>query len=103
MHLTAGNARDLAIAPLPPTGVPLSVPEVRRGLRMRGLSLFPVAVGKAAHRPARGYARLSNDVSTGNARIRVPVALKIALQIAADVGGTPGSPTPPGGASLGTI
>ncbi|MGF6372355.1 hypothetical protein OKW40_005171 [Paraburkholderia sp. RAU6.4a] len=49
------------------------------------------------------YARFSSDVSTGNARMRWPVALKIALQMAAEVGGTPGSPTPPGGASLGTI
>jgi hypothetical protein len=40
--------------------------------------------------------------STGRARIRRPTALKIALQIAADTGGTPGSPTPPGGASLHT-
>jgi uncharacterized protein len=45
-----------------------------------------------------GHARFNSALSTGNARIRVPVALKSALPIAAIVGGTPGSPTPPGGA-----
>jgi hypothetical protein len=53
--------------------------------------------------PCAGHARFNSALSTGNARIRVPVALKIALQIAAVVGGTPGSPTPPGGAALGTM
>jgi MFS transporter, DHA1 family, multidrug resistance protein len=39
MHLTAGNARDLAIAPLPPTGVSLSVPEVC--VAVFGCAAFP--------------------------------------------------------------
>ena len=39
----------------------------------------------------------------GSSRIRLPVAAKIALQMAGDMGGTPGSPTPAGGAVLGTI
>src|SRR5260370_41076562 len=37
---------------------------------------------------------------SGSSRIRFPVAAKIALQTAGANGGTPGSPTPPGGASL---
>jgi uncharacterized protein len=41
--------------------------------------------------------------STGSTRMRFPVAAKIALQIAGAIGGTPGSPTPPGGASLSTM
>jgi hypothetical protein len=36
----------------------------------------------------------------GKSRTRLPVAAKIALQIAGAIGGTPGSPTPAGGASL---
>src|SRR6266404_7329105 len=39
---------------------------------------------------------------TGRSRMRVPVAAKIALQNAAMNGGTPGSPTPAGGAVLST-
>lgn len=35
----------------------------------------------------------------GNSRMRLPVAAKIALQIAGAIGGTPGSPTPVGGFS----
>ncbi len=49
------------------------------------------------------HAAFSCAGSTGRARMRRPVARKIALQIAAATGGTPGSPTPPGGALLGTI
>ena len=45
-------------------------------------------------------ADFSSAGSTGRARTLRPTALKIALQIAADTGGTPDSPTPPGGASL---
>ena len=43
---------------------------------------------------------LSSAGSTGSARMRLPFAAKIALQIAGAIGGTPGSPTPPGGALL---
>ncbi len=39
----------------------------------------------------------------GNCRIRLPLAAKIALQIAGAIGGVPGSPIPPGGSPLGTI
>ena len=39
----------------------------------------------------------------GNSRILLPVAAKIALQTAGANGGTPGSPTPAGGASLSTM
>ena len=39
----------------------------------------------------------------GSARRRLPVAVKMALHKAGAMGGTPGSPTPAGGASLGTI
>jgi hypothetical protein len=39
----------------------------------------------------------------GNSRMRLPVAAKMALQNAAIKGGTPGSPTPAGGALLSTI
>ena len=39
----------------------------------------------------------------GSSRIRLPVAANIALQMAGDMGGTPGSPTPAGGSELGTI
>jgi hypothetical protein len=41
--------------------------------------------------------------SIGSARMRLPVAAKIALQIAGAIAGTPGSPTPPGGAWLSTM
>src|SRR6266853_6965207 len=40
---------------------------------------------------------------SGSSRIRFPVAAKMALQTAGANGGTPGSPTPAGGASLSTI
>ena len=40
---------------------------------------------------------------SGSSRIRFPVAAKIALQTAGANGGTPGSPTPAGGASLSTM
>lgn len=46
--------------------------------------------GRAGHRSPR----------LRNARIPLPVALKIASQKAADIGGAPGSPTPCGGAAL---
>ena len=52
-----------------------------------------------------GYAVAAAGLSwspTGRLRIRLPLAAKIALQSAAPMGGTPGSPTPPGGAVLGT-
>lgn len=39
----------------------------------------------------------------GSSRTLVPVAAKIALQIAGAITGTPGSPTPAGAASLGTM
>ncbi len=39
---------------------------------------------------------------SGNSRTRFPVAAKIALQSAGMNGGTPGSPTPAGGAALST-
>ena len=38
----------------------------------------------------------------GSSRMRLPVAAKTALQIAGAMGGTPGSPTPAGAASLAT-
>ena len=39
-------------------------------------------------------------LDSGRSRTRLPVAAKIALQNAATNGGTPGSPTPAGGAEL---
>jgi hypothetical protein len=45
----------------------------------------------------------ANCFLIGRSRIRLPVAAKIALQMAGDMGGTPGSPTPAGGSELGTI
>src|SRR6267143_2508997 len=39
----------------------------------------------------------------GNRRMRLPVAAKMALPRAAAIGGTPGSPQPPGGSMLGTM
>ena len=50
---------------------------------------------------ARVYASLVLRI--GSWRIRLPVAAKMALQMAGAIGGTPGSPTPAGGASLGTM
>lgn len=41
-------------------------------------------------------------LESGSSRIRFPVATKIALHSAGINGGTPGSPTPAGGASLST-
>jgi hypothetical protein len=46
------------------------------------------------------YAAFNDAGSMGSARIRFPVAAKMALQSAGAMGGTPGSPTPPGGALL---
>ena len=43
---------------------------------------------------------LKSIFDSGNSRTRLPVAAKIALQKAGANGGTPGSPTPAGGASL---
>ena len=45
----------------------------------------------------------ANCFLIGRSRMRLPVAANIALQIAGAIGGTPGSPTPAGGASLCTI
>jgi hypothetical protein len=42
-------------------------------------------------------------LASGSSRILFPVAAKIALQTAGANGGTPGSPTPAGGASLSTM
>src|SRR6266852_914554 len=41
-------------------------------------------------------------LESGSSRMRLPVATKIALHSAGTNGGTPGSPTPAGGASLST-
>jgi hypothetical protein len=46
---------------------------------------------------------LATDLERGNSRILLPVAANIALQTAGANGGTPGSPTPAGGASLSTM
>ena len=45
-------------------------------------------------------ARQASCFAIGKSRIRLPVAAKMALQIAGAIGGTPGSPTPAGAASL---
>src|SRR6266700_3392465 len=42
--------------------------------------------------------QLFSDLTNGKTRIRLPVALNIALATAGPIGGTPGSPTPVGGA-----
>ena len=57
----------------------------------RGLT--PVASPK----PARRYAQLKPCFAIGSERIRLPVASKIALQIAGMDGGSAGSPSPVGG------
>ena len=49
----------------------------------------------------RTYAKPAFD--NGNSRILFPVAEKIALHKAGATAGNPGSPTPPGGASLATM
>ena len=45
----------------------------------------------------RSYVRPA--LLSGNSRTRLPDAAKYALTMAGAIGGTPGSPTPPGGAS----
>ena len=50
-----------------------------------------------------GRARRPYTFLIGRSRTRLPVAAKIALQMAGAMGGTPGSPTPAGGASLSTM
>jgi hypothetical protein len=42
--------------------------------------------------------QLFSDLANGRMRIRLPVALNIALATAGPIGGTPGSPTPVGAA-----
>ena len=49
-----------------------------------------------------GYA-FRSALETGSSRMRLPVAAKIALHKAGANGGTPGSPTPAGGAVLSTM
>ena len=49
------------------------------------------------HNVAR-YAQLFSEFAKGNMRMRLPVALNIAFATAGPIGGTPGSPTPVGGA-----
>src|ERR1700681_1365099 len=60
-----------------------------------------------AHVQPGGDARLSTYTNfvfdNGNSRTRLPVAANTALYSAGAKGGTPGSPTPAGGASLFTI
>ncbi len=51
----------------------------------------------------RGTLETRYAFESGNSRIRFPLAAKIALQTAGANGGTPGSPTPAGGASLSTM
>ena len=46
----------------------------------------------------RNLAQLFSEFANGKIRIRRPVALNIALATAGPIGGTPGSPTPVGGA-----
>ena len=46
----------------------------------------------------RNLAQLFSEFANGKMRIRRPVALNIALATAGPIGGTPGSPTPVGGA-----
>ena len=55
-----------------------------------------VAINGTHRSTTTQYHAASSAGSTGRARTRRPTALKIALQIAAETGGTPGSPTPPG-------
>ena len=50
-----------------------------------------------------GHDAPSWERESGNSRIRFPVAAKIAFVKAATNGGTPGSPTPAGGAVLSTM
>lgn len=64
----------------------------------------PVAANRrTATRGLAGYetslcAQLFSEFANGKIRIRLPVALNIALATAGPIGGTPGSPTPVGGA-----
>ena len=51
----------------------------------------------------RGTLETRYVFDSGNSRTRFPVAAKIALHTAGANGGTPGSPTPAGGASLSTM
>ena len=46
----------------------------------------------------RNLAQLGSEFANGKMRIRRPVALNIALATAGPIGGTPGWPTPVGGA-----
>src|SRR5437588_3693325 len=56
--------------------------------------------GEGACHPERR--RREGSASIGNRRMRFPVPAKMALHTAGAMGGSPASPTPPGGASLGT-
>jgi hypothetical protein len=68
--------------------------------RLRASARAPIHNNPTNRRRIGPQLDFSCSASTGNARIRFPVAAKIALQIAGAIGGTPGSPTPPGGALL---
>ena len=49
------------------------------------------------------HSTLGRRVAVGNRRTRRPVAAKTAFATAGAIGGSPGSPTPPGGSSVGTM
>ena len=65
---------------------------------------FHVNVPNSTHRRVTRRPHYTNLVfEIGSSRTRFPVAAKMALVSAGTIGGSPGSPTPPGGASLSTI
>ena len=73
----------------------------RRGARRRAVAHWPL--DPAAPRTGAGEGAGARQALSwsliGRLRMRLPVAAKIALHSAGAIGGTPGSPTPPSGAS----
>ena len=60
-----------------------------------------IETGPREDRPLRHQTNLAFEI--GSSRTRFPVAAQIAVASAGTIGGNPGSPTPPGGASLSTM
>lgn len=107
---------NCALSPPASHCLPFKVTAPPPGLRpaaASALTVLPLMMRVSGRLALRAYllrARALSAVSTpslfldsGSSRTRLPVAAKMALQSAGTNGGTPGSPTPPGGALLSTI
>jgi hypothetical protein len=97
--VVGGGDVDCAVAAVANNKKALDSSDAASAVEFGFIDLAPVGRSmKTAHAAERSrYA--SNCLPIGSARMRLPVAAKIALISAGANGGTPGSPTPLGGVS----